>query len=68
MCAQNNRNQQIEPMKITTLVKNPQIIARASSCFGPATILFSLVLFTERTGGARSEHLHNGRADYSAVD
>jgi hypothetical protein len=44
MCAQNNRNQQIEPMKITTLVKNPQIIARASSCFGPATILFSLVL------------------------
>ena len=31
-------------MKTTTLVKNPQIIARASSCFGPATILFSLVL------------------------
>ena len=31
-------------MKTTTLVKNPQIIARASSCFGPATILFSLVI------------------------
>jgi hypothetical protein len=31
-------------MKTTTLVKNPQIISRASSCFGPATILFSLVL------------------------
>jgi hypothetical protein len=31
-------------MKITTLIKNPQIISRAFSCFGPTTILFSLVL------------------------
>jgi hypothetical protein len=31
-------------MKTTTLVKNPQIIARASSCFGPTAILFSLLL------------------------
>jgi hypothetical protein len=42
--AQNYKNQQIGPMKTTTLVKNPQVIARVSSCFGPATILFSLVL------------------------
>jgi hypothetical protein len=31
-------------MKTTTLVKNPQIIARTSSCFGPTAILFSLFL------------------------